>query len=365
MRGMSEPARFDLSRDDGAAALAAALAALGRGELVVVPTETVYGVAAREDLPAGRARLDTLKGARTTPYSLAVASPESLRERLAPWPRTARRIAARWWPGPVTQLLPARSGELLGLRVPGHPWTRALAEAAGVPLLLASANSSGRPAPVAAGELAPEVLAAVSVVVDGGRAALGEASTVVEPRPTCLRLVREGVVGRADLLRHARPEVLVVCTGNTCRSPMAERLLQRALQAAAAAEPGLLEPLVRSAGVHADEGQPPSAAAVEALAALGLDLSDHATRPLRPELLSRADLVLCMTAAQAELVAARLELDVAPAERPPLELFDPDGQDVPDPFGGDRARYAAVARQLERLARRRAEHLLQPWRPAA
>ncbi|MBM3985086.1 MAG: hypothetical protein FJ296_05260, partial [Planctomycetes bacterium] len=135
--------------------------------------------------------------------------------------------------------------------------------------------------------------------------------------------------------------------------------------AAASAEPGLLEPRVRSAGVHADEGHSASAAAVEALAALGLDLSDHSTRPLRPELLSQADLVLCMTAAQAELVAARLELDVAPAERPPLELFDPDGLDVPDPFGGDRPRYAAVARQLERLSRRRAEQLLQPWRPAA
>src|SRR5262249_53526246 len=104
MARMPAPLRFDLSHGDAEGARRAAAAALDRGELVVVPTETVYGLAAREDRPSGRERLDALKGGRISPYSLAVASPEMLRGRLLPPPRTARRIADRWWPGPVTQL---------------------------------------------------------------------------------------------------------------------------------------------------------------------------------------------------------------------------------------------------------------------
>jgi len=361
MAGMPGPLHFDLSRDDPAAAQEAAIAALARGELVVVPTETVYGLAAREDRPVGRKRLDALKAGRNRPYSLALAAGDVLRARLAPWPHSARRIAARWWPGPVTQLLPATDGTLLGLRVPGHAFTRALAGQTG-PLLLPSANLPDQPAPRGVEELSPEVLAAASVVVDGGRAALGEASTVVEPRPFCLRLVREGVVGREELLRYALPLVLVVCTGNTCRSPMAERLLRRALAQGAAHEPGLVPPQVLSAGLQAEKAGAPSDHAVAALAELGLDLSDHATRLLQHEPLARADLVLCMSlqhvAAVGELLAERPS-----PETPRVELFDPEGHDVVDPFGSDLARYRAVARMLERMARRRADQLLAPWRP--
>src|SRR6185503_12497625 len=100
-------------------------------------------------------------------------------------------------------------------------------------------------------------------------------------------------------LRHASSLVLVACTGNTCRSPMAERLLRRAIRERAAAEPGLLPPVVRSAGVNADDGASPTEQAVEALAGLGLDLADHSTRALRDTELQAADLVLCMSAGHA------------------------------------------------------------------
>ncbi|HEX5010462.1 MAG TPA: Sua5/YciO/YrdC/YwlC family protein [Planctomycetota bacterium] len=358
---MPAPLRFDLLRDDPARARVAALAALDRGELVVVPTETVYGLAGREDRPAALERLDAVKPGRDKPYSLAVASAEMLAGRLAPWPRGARRIAARWWPGPVTQLLPDRSGRLLGLRVPGHPFTRELAQHAGA-LWLPSANSPGQPAPREVADIEPAVLAAAAVVLDGGRAALGEASTVVEPRPLCLRVARAGVVGRDELVRHAGSLVLVVCTGNTCRSPMAERLLRRAIQQRAAGEPGLLPPTVRSAGVNADDGGPPAEQAVEALAGLGLDLADHSTRALRDTELLAADLVLCMSAGHALAIEEHL-LALGGAERPAVQLFDPAGADVADPFGTAVGQYVALARVLDVMARRRAEQLLSPWRP--
>ena len=354
--------RFDLSHGDAEAARREAAAALARGELVVLPTETVYGVAAREDRPEGRARLDALKGGRTSPYSLALASVDMLRERLLPVPRSARRISERWWPGPVTLLLPDLSGELLGLRVPGHAWTRELIESVGVPLLLPSANRSGQPAPRGLDEIEAGVLEAAAVVVDGGRAALGEASTVVEARPACLRLLREGVVSRTDLLRYAEPLVIVVCTGNTCRSPMGERLLRRALQRAARRDAAVVLPRVISAGVHAEPGGSATEEAVAALARLDLDLGDHVTRALRDEDLRRADVVLCMGRSHLRAVEAQLaELPVE--ERPLVDSFAVDGQEVDDPFGSQAARYLEVARMLDHLARLRAEQLLQPRRP--
>jgi L-threonylcarbamoyladenylate synthase len=200
--------------DDPARARDAALAALERGELVVVPTETVYGLAGREDRAAALARLDAVKPGRNRPYSLAVASADMLAGRLAPWPRGARRIAARWWPGPVTQLLPDRSGELLGVRVPGHPFTRELAQHAGAPLWLPSANAPGQPPPREVGDIEPAVLAAAAVVLDGGRAAgrdqhRGRAAAAVPAR------ARAGVVGPASCCAMPGSLVLVVCTGNT------------------------------------------------------------------------------------------------------------------------------------------------------
>jgi tRNA threonylcarbamoyl adenosine modification protein (Sua5/YciO/YrdC/YwlC family) len=355
---MSAPARFDLSRDDPQAASAAALAALDRGELVIVPTETVYGVAAREDRPDALARLARLKPGRQGPFSLAVSSIDMVAARLLPVPATALPLMRRWWPGPLTLVLPQRDGGSVGLRVPGHAWTRALIAAAGVPLLLPSANVPAAPAPVDAGSIDPAVLAQVAVVVDGGRAALGEASTLVQALPAGLRVLREGVVSRADLLRHARPRVLVVCSGNTCRSPMAEHLLRRALEARAMEDDRLLTPTVASRGLHAGHGSPATDEAVTALDELGLDLGGHESRLLDPAELHGTCLVLCMTAGHRAAVAAAAAL--AGATGTAIESFDPSGDDVDDPFGGPLGEYRVVARRLAHLASAWAVRLLPP-----
>ena len=358
MPAMPTPRRIDLSREDPVAALAAAGEALARGELVVVPTETVYGLAAREDRPEALERLARLKAGRLQPYSLAVADPRVLGERLAPFPRVARRIAGRWWPGPVTLVLPTRDGRSLGVRVPGHPFVRDLARSAGSPLLLPSANRPGAPPPRTVAELDPSLLPQVALVVDGGRTALGEASTVVRPARACLHVLREGVVSRADLERHARPVVLVVCTGNTCRSPMAAELLRAALAREAAREPGLLLPEVGSAGVAAGEGLAATPAAVQALGERGLDLSGHSSRPLDDGLLRRADLVLGLTRGHLRVLQGEVErLELPAGEAPELELFDPGGRPVEDPFGGPLALYRDVAAMLERQAAARAAEI--------
>ncbi len=362
MPGMPAPDRFDLLRDDPGAAQSAALAALDRGELVIVPTETVYGVAAREDRPAALERLAELKSHRQRPFSVAVSSLEMIRERLTGVPVTALPLMRRWWPGPLTLVLglapeaqDAGNGTL-GVRVPGHAWTRELIAAAGVPLLLPSANLPDAPAPVAVGDLDPAVLSRVAVVVDGGRAALGEASTLVQPLLGGLRVLREGVVSRADLVRHALPRTLVVCSGNTCRSPMAELLLRRALQEHARRDPALLPPSVTSRGLHVHASSPATNEAVLALEELGLDLSDHESRPMDVGELRQTSVVLCMTGAHRRSVLAALDGVAGPR----VESFDASGDDVEDPFGGPVSEYRVVARRLAELAAEWANRLMTP-----
>jgi protein-tyrosine phosphatase len=345
--------RFTLEGNDRQAALDECVGALDRGELVVVPTETVYGIAGREDRPRAVERLDALKGGRENPYSRAVASLEMVADRLAPLPVAARRIAGRWWPGPVTQLLRTTEGPLLGVRLPGHNWTRELIASVGVPLLLPSANAGGAAAPRALDELAPELPDHAAVLVDDGPCALGEASTVVEPRSFALRIAREGVVSREDLARHAAPRVLIVCSGNTCRSPMAEALLQRALQEACP-DASWLPASVTSAGSHAGEGALASEHAVKALAGMGLDIQRHRTHAVGFERLGSVDLVLCMT--QHHVHHVRQLLGEATQS---VELFDPQGGEVEDPFGGSVDEYRKVAGRLERMARARAAKLLE------
>ena len=145
--------------------------------------------------------------------------------------------------------------------------------------------------------------------------------------------------------------ILFVCTGNTCRSPLAEAICRKMLADRLGVGEGELEArgfVVRSAGVAALPGDAASPEAVAAAAELGFDLSAHRSRPVNPELLAGATDVVAMTAAHADLLAYRF-----PGHGPPV-LLSPDG-DLPDPFGCDLGVYRECARaiqaQLDRLVK--------------
>ena len=124
--------------------------------------------------------------------------------------------------------------------------------------------------------------------------------------------------------------ITVVCTGNVCRSPMAERLLQHAL----AAQPAPLSSIrVLSAGVSAFPGDPASRNAVEALRKVRLDLTDHRSRPLSEQLVGISDLILTMTSSHRDIIEARFPDLEAPVFRF-REWIDGGSREVPDPFGG-------------------------------
>jgi len=336
-------------------AIAAAVERLRRGEVVAIPTETVYGLAA---LPDFEPTLRAVKGREAgKAVTWAVASREAA-ERLVDLSALGpQKLARRFWPGPLTLVLPRRNGGAgtLGVRVPGHAVALALLEAIGTPLLLTSANKSGEGDARSAAEVVAALDGAIPLVLDAGPSQLGQPSTVVsfiQSRPI---VHREGVIDRGMVQRTAARFVLLVCSGNTCRSPMAEGLLRKMWAARLGVKPEqLLEHggFVMSAGLGAAPGLRASEEAVDLLAPRGVDLNAHRSQPLRVELVRAADLVLTMTDNHRRAVIAGL-----PEAEQKAELLDPDGEDIPDPMGAGIDAYREALSRIERALSRRVERL--------
>lgn len=190
--------------------LRAAGEALRAGQLVAIPTETVYGLGADATNANAVARIFAAKGRPSfNPLIVHVLSLEQA-ERLAVVTPTARKLAHAFWPGPLTLVLErapdCRVAELasaglstLALRVPSHEVARALIAAAGVPLAAPSANRSGHVTATRAEHVAQDLAGAVSVIVDGGPAQHGLESTVVDATGEHVVLLRPGAVSVAQM----------------------------------------------------------------------------------------------------------------------------------------------------------------------
>jgi L-threonylcarbamoyladenylate synthase len=184
---------------------------LKAGELVVFPTETVYGLGANALDPAAVQRIFDAKGRPAdNPLIVHVASVEAAKKLVSSWPPLADRFARAFWPGPLTLILPrdpkvpdlvtAGLGSV-AIRVPAHPVAQAVLRAAGVPIAAPSANTSGRPSPTTAQHAELDFGDKVQLYLDGGPATVGVESTVVSllgEQPVLLRL---GAIPRETLER--------------------------------------------------------------------------------------------------------------------------------------------------------------------
>jgi tRNA threonylcarbamoyl adenosine modification protein (Sua5/YciO/YrdC/YwlC family) len=336
---------------------------LAEGELVALPTETVYGLAARADSAGALAALRELKGRPselTFTWHVAERTVLARFEALRP---LAARLAERYWPGPLTLVLRGvpRGLELVardgwtGVRLPAHAATAALLAACDFPVVMSSANAHGEAPLTRAEDVRARFGPGLALVVDGGPARLGEASGVLALGPGRFELLREGLLRLAELRRTAGLRIAFVCTGNTCRSPMAEVLARRLLEErlgvigarrATLADFGFE---LLSMGVFAAPGAPASLHAQEVVAERGLDLTAHSARTAAPELLLRCDRIYALTHAHLEAVRALMP----PARLAPLELLDPHGLDVADPVGGPRVAYQRALAEIESALRAR------------
>ena len=359
------PVVIDLqSAEDERDVVHRAVQALAEGGLVALPTETVYGLAASALDEEAVGRLVAVKGrTEAKPLTLAIKSADEARDYVPDLCPLARRLARRCWPGPVTlvvddshpeslvrQLPPkvrqaVSPQQAIGLRVPGHQVVLDVLRMLAGPLVLSSANRAGMPEAVTAKEVLDALGGELSLVVDDGRCRFGQPSSVVRVANRRYEVLRVGVVPERTLRRLSSLMLLFVCTGNTCRSPMAEALCRRLVAERLNCGIDDLEErgvLVSSAGTAAMLGGRAAAEAVQCMADLGLELSDHETQPLTEPLVRHADVIYVMTRAHRETIVAQWP---SAAER--TRLLSADGADLADPVGGSVDRYRHCASQIE------------------
>lgn len=342
-----------------------AVEALTGGRLVAFPTETVYGLAASALDEAAMDRLIQAKGrGQGHPFTLAVRSAEEALDYAPDLSPMGRRLSRRCWPGPLTLVaenhhpesllsqLPARVRQAVvpngtvGLRVPAHPLILDVLRMLTGPVALTSANQNGKPEAITAEEVISVFGEQIDLVLDGGKSRLGQPSSVVRVHETSYEILRAGVVTEQHLKRLSSLMILIVCTGNTCRSPMAEVIGRRLL----AEKIGCVETdieehgvMITSAGIAAMAGGKASSQGIEVMEKMGLNLGAHSAQPVSEQMVRHADLILTMTRGHREALLAQW-----PDAASRTEVLRLDGKDVADPIGESVAEYQRCAEQIRK-----------------
>ncbi len=320
--------------------------AIAAGRSVALPTETVYGLAVDPRQKERVHALRILKGrSPDQAFTHHLADASDATQLLAPPNPRVQRLMDSCWPGPLTLVLEDARGQSLGLRVPAQAFTQQVIHRLGHSLFMTSINPSGG-APLTD----PEAIAAnygedVDLLFDDGPSLLGLSSTVLRCTTPLFEVLREGSRPSSEILTIASDLILFVCTGNTCRSPLAEGFARKEAARRLAIKPEQL--LARglrfaSAGISAFSGSPASEGSLQAAAELGIDLSNHISRTLTPALVAAARVIYCLSSSHLAAIVTSL-----PESADKVQLLDPGGE-VPDPIGGDLLLYRSTRDHISR-----------------
>jgi protein-tyrosine phosphatase len=345
---------------------------LNSGKLLILPTETSYAVAGILTNSAARAALNEIRQSPAPkPFTLHVARPADAMQYLGEVNELGRRMMRKLWPGPIGLQFDVPESrrkevskrldvpveeiydrETITLRCPDHPVFFDLVSQLSDPVAL-TAPPGGRQR---VADIDPAILDRVDMVLDAGESRFSKPSTLVKGKEDSYEVVRDGVYDRRIIERLLKTTILFICSGNTCRSPMAETIARHFLAEKLGTTPEDLEKkgiFVTSAGAFALPGARATPQGVEALSGLGMDLSRHRSRPLTVELIHQADVIYAMGAGHVRAVTA-----LVPSAADKTFPLDPD-QDIEDPIGGDVDLYVDVAKLLQTLIEKRLAELVR------
>lgn len=262
-----------------------------QGGLVIFPTETVYGIAADLSNAKAMARLRQVKQrSEGKPFSVLISQKGLISNYTASQSTTIYKLADAFWPGPLTLIVPGREeGTTMGVRMPDHNIALKLVRESQCTVAAPSANLEDSPPPKTCAEALKDLDGLVDVAIDGGPVSIGVSSSIVDmtgERPT---VIRDGVIKQSDVDKVARRKnILFVCTGNSCRSVMAEYMLRSRLA-------GRDDVEISSAGTGVFIQSGASAETLSVLREEGVDAARHRSQAISTILLKKADLIFVMT----------------------------------------------------------------------
>jgi protein-tyrosine-phosphatase/tRNA A37 threonylcarbamoyladenosine synthetase subunit TsaC/SUA5/YrdC len=351
---------------------------LAAGKLLILPTETVYGVAFSLLSPDANRRVRALKPLADKPgWVIHLGQVSECLSWVPGISGLGRRLLTKSLPGPIAFQIVLTEPDLAAAKTRlGDLWDESIVDGA-ITLrcpdcaptqdILSRAVALGHPiAMIGTGGRAPAheladvpeaVIGAADAAVDGGPTRYRKPSTLVRIEGERFQLVRPGVIDQRIVQRLADFMILFVCSGNTCRSPMAAALAAKLLAERLGIPTRDLAAhhiVVQSAGVYASRGLPAAREAVQALADLGAELGGgggHLSQPATNDLLRRADVIYTMTQSHRDEI-----LDLMPAARDKTCRLDLEA-DVEDPIGAGVKVYRQVAERLQELIKRRLDEL--------